>query len=75
MRPADRQVAVGQARPAHVLEHVEDVFALAGLAEKEDGAALDDVDAMVDEGADGLVERKLARLPVEHGFEDVPDRP
>ena len=32
----------------------EDVFALAGLAQQVDGAALDDVDAMVDEGADGL---------------------
>ena len=37
----------------------EDVLALAGLAQQEDGAALHDVDAVIDEGADGLVERQL----------------
>ena len=48
----------------------EDVLALAGLAQQEDGAALHDVDAVIDEGADGLVEAELARLAVEHGQED-----
>ena len=37
----------------------EDVLALAGLAEQEDGAALHHVDAVVDEGADGPVEPEL----------------
>ncbi len=34
----------------------ENVFALAGLAEEEGSAATNDVDAMIDEVADGLVE-------------------
>jgi hypothetical protein len=38
--------------------------------EQEHRAALHNVDAVVDEGADGLIERKLARLPVEHGKKD-----
>ena len=49
---------------------LQDVFALAGFAEEERGAAPNDVDAMIDEGADGLVERQFAGLAVEHGQED-----
>ncbi len=48
----------------------QDVFAVAGLAEEEGGAAADDVDAVVEEGADGVVERKLLRLAVVDGEED-----
>ncbi len=48
----------------------QDVFALAGLVEQEGGAAADDVDAVVDEGVDGLVERELLGLAVVDGQED-----
>ena len=46
------------------------MLALASLAQQEGGAALDDVDAVVDEGADGLVESHDDGLAVEHGQED-----
>ena len=46
------------------------MLALARLAQQEDGAALHNVDAVVDEAADGLVETQLARLPVEHRQKD-----
>ena len=48
----------------------QDVFALAGLVEEEGGAAADYVDAVVDEGVDGLVEGKLLGLAVVDGQED-----
>ena len=37
----------------------EDVLALARLAQQEDGAALHHIDAVIDEGANGLVERRV----------------
>ncbi len=46
------------------------MFALAGLVEEEAGAAADHVDAVVDEGVDGLVEGKLLGLTVVDGQED-----
>ncbi len=46
------------------------MLALARLAQQEDGAALDDIDAVIDEAADGLIEAQLPRLPVEHREED-----
>ena len=46
------------------------MLALARLAQQVDGAALHDVDAMVDEDADGFSEAELARLAVDHGQED-----
>ena len=48
----------------------EDVFAVAGLGEQEGGAAADDVLAVVEEGADGLVEGELLGLAVVDGQED-----
>ena len=48
----------------------QDVLAVAGLVEEEGGAAADDVDAVVDEGVDGLVERELLGLAVVDGQED-----
>ena len=39
----------------------QDVLALARLAQQEDGAALDDVDAVIDEGADGLRRGRSSR--------------
>ena len=48
----------------------EDVLAVAGLAEEEGGAAADDFDAVVEEGADGCVERELLGLAVVDGQED-----
>ncbi len=52
------------------LEAEQGVFAVAGLAEKEGGAAADDVDAVIDEGVDRVVEREFLRLAVEDGQED-----
>ena len=46
------------------------MFALASFAQQVHGAALHDVDAVIDEGANGLLERKLLGLTVEHGQED-----
>ena len=46
------------------------MLALARLAQEEDRAALDDVDAMIDKGLDGLIETQLPRLPIEHREED-----
>ena len=46
------------------------MLAGAVFLEQEDGAALDDIDAVIDEGADGLIEREFARLAVEHREED-----
>ena len=46
------------------------VLAVAGLGEEEGGAAADDVAAMVEEGADGGVERELLGLAVVDGQED-----
>ena len=37
----------------------QDVLALAGLAQQKDSAALHNIDAVIDEGTDGLIERKL----------------
>ena len=48
----------------------QDVLAVAGLAEEEGGAAADDFDAVLEEGADGLVERQLLGLTVVDGQED-----
>ena len=48
----------------------EGVFALAGLAEEEGGAAADDVNAVLDEGADRVGQREFARLAVVDGQED-----
>ena len=48
----------------------EDVLAVAGLAEEEGGAAADDFDAVIEEGADGLVEREFLGLAVVDGQED-----
>ena len=48
----------------------EDVLALAGLAQQEDGAALNHVDAVIDEVADGLVQTKFLGLAVDHGQKD-----
>ena len=48
----------------------EDVFAVAGLAEEEGGAAADDFDAVFEEGADGCVEREFLGLAVVDGQED-----
>jgi len=45
----------------------QDVLALAGLVEEEGGAAADDVDAVIDEGVDGLVEGELLGLAVVDG--------
>ena len=52
------------------LEAFKDVLAGAVFLEQKDGAALHHVDAMVDEGADGLIETQFPRLPVEHGKKD-----
>ena len=52
------------------LEAEEDGFAVAGLGEKEGGAAADDVLTVVEEGADGLIERELLGLAVVDGQED-----
>ena len=49
---------------------LEDVLALAGFAEQEDGAALDNVDAVVDEDLNGFSESELARLAVNDSQED-----
>ena len=46
------------------------MLAVAGLGEEEGGAAADDLDAVVEEGADGLVEGELLRLSVVDGEED-----
>ena len=46
------------------------MLALARLAQQVDGAALDDVDAVVDEDADSFGEAQLARLAVDHSQED-----
>ena len=46
------------------------MLALAGLAQQVDGAAPDDVDAVIDEARDGLDEAQFAGLAVEHGQED-----
>ena len=48
----------------------EDVLAVAGLAEEEGGAAADDFDAVIEEGADGCVEREFLGLAVVDGQED-----
>ena len=48
----------------------QDVLAVAGLVEEEGGAAADDFDAVVDEGADGCVEREFLGLAVVDGQED-----
>ena len=48
----------------------EDVLALAGLAEEEGGAAADDIDAVVNEGADGVGQGELAGLAVDDREED-----
>ena len=37
----------------------QDVLAIARLAQQEGGAAADDIDAVVDEGADGVRQRQL----------------
>ena len=52
----------------------EEVLAVAGLGEEEGGAAADDVAAMVEEGADGGVERELLGLAVMDGQEDHGER-
>ncbi len=52
------------------LEAEEDVFAVASLFEEEGGAAADDVLAVIEEGADGAVERELLGLAVMDGQED-----
>jgi hypothetical protein len=46
------------------------VLAGAVFFEQEDGAALDNVDSMIDEGTNRLVQAQLPRLPVEHGKKD-----
>ncbi len=48
----------------------EDVLAVAGFFEEEGGAAADDVLAVIEEGADGVVERELLGLAVVDGQED-----
>ncbi len=48
----------------------EDVLAVAGLAEEEGGAAADDFGAVIEEGADGGVEREFLGLAVVDGQED-----
>ncbi len=48
----------------------EGVLAVAGLAEEEGSAAADDFDAVIEEGADGGVERELLGLTVVDGQED-----
>ena len=48
----------------------QDVLAVAGLGEEEGGAAADDLRAVVEEGADGGVERELLGLAVVDGQED-----
>ncbi len=48
----------------------QDVLAVAGLAEEEGGAAADDFDAVLEEGADGVVEREDLGLAVVDGQED-----
>ena len=52
------------------LQAEQGVFAFAGLAEEEGGAAADDLDAVLDEGADGVGQREFARLAVVDGQED-----
>jgi len=46
------------------------VFALARLAQQEDGTPLHDIDTMVDEDLNCFVEAQLARLAVDHRKED-----
>jgi len=46
------------------LEAFQDVLALARLAEQINRAPLDDIDAVIDEAANGLVKPQLPRLPV-----------
>ncbi len=48
----------------------EDVLAVAGLGEEERGAAADDLHAVLEEGADGGVEREFLGLIVVHSQED-----
>jgi len=48
----------------------QNVLALAGLAQEEGGTAAHHVNAVVDEVADGVGQRQLARLAVDHGQED-----
>src|ERR1700744_5140408 len=46
------------------------MLALAGFAQQESSTALPHVDAVIDEGAEGYVERKLQWPAVEHSQED-----
>ena len=48
----------------------QDVLAVAGFLKEKGGAAADDVLAMLEEGADGVVERELLGLAVVDGQED-----
>src|SRR5258708_269004 len=52
----------------------QNVFAIAGLAKEEGGATANNFDAVVKEGADGLVERELFGLAVVDGQEDHRER-
>ena len=48
----------------------QDVLAVAGLGEEEGGAAANDLRAVIEEGADGVVEREFLGLAVVDGQED-----
>ena len=48
----------------------EGVFTLAGAVEEEGGATADDLDAVIEEGVDGVVEGEFLRLAVVDGEED-----
>ncbi len=48
----------------------QNVLALARLAQQEDCAPLNNIDAMIDKAANRMIESQLPRLPVEHREED-----